>query len=396
LSSPLERFRVLHVTPAFFPATYWGGPIFSVFALCESLARTRRIDLEVLTTDTAGPHLRQRLSLAENPRHFSAGFRVTYCRRILGTSISAELLGRVISMVRHADLVHLTGTYSFPTIPTLMAARYYRRPVVWSPRGALQRWAGSRRKSLKRAWEHLCNAAAGVPLVLHVTSEMEAQESAGKIGKAAIRNIPNGVDVPLSLPTRNWKPDGTLRLLYIGRLDKKKGIENLIEALTRLPGTSNALTICGTGDLHYTASLHALARLHRLEQRVRFIGQVEDLAKQNAFLTADVCVVPSFSENFGNVVAEALAHGVPVIASQGTPWSAVEQRGCGWWVPNDPQSLARAIQYADHADLELMGRKGREWMLSDLSWDTIAAQMLDVYEELVASPDARSVVRILR
>lgn len=84
------------------------------------------------------------------------------------------------------------------------------------------------------------------------------------------------------------------------------------------------------------------------------------------------------------VVAEALAHGVPVIASRGTPWEAVEDEGCGLWVDNAPQQLARAIERAGAMDLAAMGARGREWMRREFSWDVVSANMMRVYRSLVA------------
>ena len=84
---------------------------------------------------------------------------------------------RLLPEVWCAEVVHLTGVYSFPTIPTLIAAAMLRKPLVWSPRGALQRWAGSRRVAAKRLWEMACIPLAGRRTVLHVTSEQERMES---------------------------------------------------------------------------------------------------------------------------------------------------------------------------------------------------------------------------
>jgi glycosyltransferase involved in cell wall biosynthesis len=109
------------------------------------------------------------------------------------------------------------------------------------------------------------------------------------------------------------------------------------------------------------------------------IGHVEGKAKEEFFRSADVLVMPSHTENFGLVAAEALAHGVPVIASRGTPWSRVEDVGCGLWVDNDPTSLGAAMKRISSMPLWEMGLRGREWMERDFSWDSLAEKMTDVY-----------------
>jgi glycosyltransferase involved in cell wall biosynthesis len=109
---------------------------------------------------------------------------------------------------------------------------------------------------------------------------------------------------------------------------------------------------------------------------------VDGGSKRDAFLHADVCVVPSFTENFGMVAAEALAHGVPVIASRGTPWADLEKHGCGLWVDNTPAILARSIMEIRSENLYEMGKRGRVWMQQDLTWGSVAAEMFDLYQDL--------------
>ena len=171
-------------------------------------------------------------------------------------------------------------------------------------------------------------------------------------------------------------------MLFIGRLHPKKGIENLLQALEILGDESLTLTIYGSGDESYLHSLHQLVHKLGIEKLVSFQGHVSGERKMKAFIKADVCIVPSFTENFGMVVAEALAHGVPVIASKGTPWEELMRRGCGLWVENTPDSLAQAVTRISEGGLEDMGRKGREWMKEVFSWDSIAHRMMTTYFQL--------------
>jgi glycosyltransferase involved in cell wall biosynthesis len=370
--------RVLHVTPAFYPATYWGGPIFSTYALCNELPQLG-IELRVLTTDTAGPRLRDRLPVRGGPEAFEAGYSVYYCPKRLGVSFSPGMYHRLLPLLRWADLVHLTAIYSAPTLPVLLASRTLRKPVIWSPRGALQTWEGSRNKPLKSLWARLCKVAMNPRgVALHVTSPDERKDSAAVFPELRAFLIPNGVEVPADLPAgRKWRPGGVLRIVFIGRLDPKKGLENLIVAVSELSDV--VLAIYGVGSPAYEDSLRRLVlRLH-VERRVAFKGHVHGDAKTEAFLAADVVVVPSFTENFALVVAEALAHAVPVIASTGTPWRDLTSRNCGMWVENTPQAICEAIRELRGRDLERMGREGRNWMLSDFSWNGVARKMKEAY-----------------
>lgn len=374
--------KILHIVPTFYPAVYFGGPIYSLLGLCNALARMDDVQLRVLTTDSSGPGLSDRMDVTANPFRRPEGYEVYYCRKWWGKEFSGELLFKLYPMIRWAEVVHLTSAYSFSTIPTLLFCLLMRKPVVWSPRGALQRWEGSSRPLLKSLWETACNALlSSERCVLHVTSREEADESRLRVSRARIEIVNNGVDIPREPERRSRVTGGALRLLFIGRLHPKKGIENLLQALKKMD-EDITLTIFGTGDADYQAGLQKAAQALGLTGRVYFAGQVEGDAKLRAFWEADVCIVPSFTENFAMVIAEALAHGVPVIASRGTPWQAVVQRGCGLWVENDPDSLANAVNDMRKRDLEQMGRLGRRWMQESFSWQAAAARMHDIYFKL--------------
>jgi glycosyltransferase involved in cell wall biosynthesis len=381
--------NILHITPAYFPATYWGGPIVSVYALNNALARFSDVTLKVVTTDAAGPEVSDRLDVSGVLDLYS-NQEVYFNRRVAGACVSGEMLRKLPALVGWADVVHLTGTYSFPTIPTLLICRAMRKPLVWSPRGAIQdaeEWEGARRRGLKRLWEKFCNALirAGT-VVTHTTSEQERRATEARIPKATSVVVPNGVDVPEVLAQREWASNGRLRLMYLGRLAPKKGVENLLQAMGLLKDPNVSLTIYGSGKSEYTTRLKSLTgQLGLLGSVVFFAGHIEGEMKGMAFSNADVCVVPSHSENFCMVIAESLAHGVPVIASRGTPWREIESRGCGLWVDNGPEALAAAIRNMRARDLSSMGAIGRHWMKADFSWESVARTMLSEYRRIYAS-----------
>ena len=374
--------KVLHVTPAFYPARNWGGFAHSVPGLCDALARNSEVELRVLTTDSDGPKTRERIPVKAFPEKFPAGYEVYYCRRVFAQSVSPELLMRLWSMVRWADVVHLTATYSFPTIPTLLGCRILRKPVVWSPRGALQRWPGTTRARAKSVWEKICNALCDPGrVVLHATSEEEKSESWQRMPRTQVRVMHNGVTLP-GLNGNRRPRNGSLRLLYLGRLHPIKGIENLLRALARINGEVT-LTLCGAGDLSYRRSLESLVSELSLDSRVNFRGAIDEAAKARHFHEADLCVVPSFKENFSLVVAESLSYAVPVIVGDGTPWKQVDQIGCGRCVPNSPDELAKAIEALSDAPLNEMGLRGRDWMQKEFGWDVVANEMAATYRELI-------------
>ena len=370
--------KVLHVVPSFHPAYSYGGPIRSTFELCRNAVELG-CEVRVLTTDANG--LDRVLDVDKNEEvELPEGFRVRDCPRRQRHSVSPTLMRLLPTYMRWADVVHLTGVYNFPTFPTIFWARLLNKPLIWSPRGALQRWEGSSRVGHKAVWDFLWyHAADRVELTMHVTSEHESRETLARFRKLRIAMIPNGVDVPANLDRIDRNRE--LRLLFIGRLDPKKGIEALLKACSLVgPIPPWRLAIAGWGAPEYVAQLKEQIHALGLSGRVEMLGAVLSETKQRLFECSDVALVPSYTENFGIVVAEALAHGVPVIASKGTPWSRLEAMKCGLWVDNDPKTLAEAIRGISSMSLEEMGRRGRAWMQNEFSWLSVTKQMVDLYD----------------
>jgi glycosyltransferase involved in cell wall biosynthesis len=344
-------------------------------------------EVRVLTTDANG--LDQVLDVDTNEEvELPEGFKVRYCPRRQRHSVSPTLMRLLPAYMRWADVVHLTGVYNFPTFPTILLARSLNKPLIWSPRGALQRWKGSSRTGVKGVWDFLWyHLADRAELMMHVTSEHENRETLSRLPKLRIAMIPNGVDVPAVLNRR--QRNGELRLLFIGRLDPKKGIEALLKACSLVDSAPPwRLAIAGWGAPEYVSQLKEQIHALGVSGRVEMLGAVLSEGKKGLFERSDVAVVPSYTENFAIVVAEALAHGVPVIASKGTPWSRLEEMQCGLWVDNDPESLAVAIRSISTMRLQNMGLRGREWMQNEFSWDSVTKQMLDLYQRFARRDDS--------
>lgn len=374
--------KILHVTPSFYPATYWGGPIWSTKAICDGIAALPDMTLRVLTTDAAGPAISERVRRPDLP------YPVHYAARIAGHSIAPGLWARLPAAIFRADVVHLSGTYSAPTLPTLALARLMAKPVVWSPRGALQAtedWAGTPRRSAKQKFERAANLLRPTQTVLHVTAGAEATQSVKRLGGIATYTVPNCVDIPRAIK-RNTIEGTRCRLMVLGRLHPKKGLLELCEAIDQV-GSAFTLDIYGTGDAAFTEQLcHKVARSGG---RIRMHGHVEGEAKLQAFAGADLFVLPSHSENFGIAVAEAMAHGLPVLTTTGTPWQDVERMGCGRCIDLANDSLADEIVALSRCDLLQMGAKARAWMRRDFASEAMVMRFAALYRDLGATAAAR-------
>lgn len=372
--------RILDIVPSFRPAFSYGGPIESSYQLCRSLAELG-CDVRVLTTNSNGIGRVTDVSLGAD-LELETGLTVRYCRKLARHSISPEMLRVLRRYVSWADIVHLTGTFNFPTFPTLLACRLLNKPLVWSPRGSLIiDWKGARRPGLKRAWCRAAQMVAPVGMVLHVTSEAERDASV-RLLSARTLLVPNGVAIPATV-AHAARAD-LLRLAYIGRLNPSKGIENLLDACASLAkeGFVFSLRIAGDGEKRYSDRLRVRVGELGLGSQVTFVGDVREKEKDAFFASADVLMVPSHVENFGIVVAEALAHEVPVIASRNAPWAEIERIECGLWVNNDPASLADAVHRISSMPLAEMGRRGRDWMAAEFTWRSQAHRMLNSFREM--------------
>lgn len=376
--------KIAHITPSFYPAVAYGGPIRSTLQLNQSLARAG-CDVRVLTTNAGGKDATVDVD-TRAPVLFEPRLSVRYMKRLLPHSVAPSLLTAIPEFVDWADVVHLTGIYNFTSFPTLAVAKRMHKPLVWSPRGGLQRWAQSPRRGAKAAFEWVSERLLPEVTLLHVTSEAEAADSSARIHAYGTRIVPNGVFVPDEPPTH--VPSSELRVLFLGRLNTIKAIEHLIDACAKLYADSACpfrLSLAGAGTPDYEAALRKRVQERGLGGVTQFLGNVPDADKEALFASHDVLVLPSFKENFGMVVAEALAYGLPVIASQGTPWQVVEERSCGLWVDNSPASLAEALRQMANLDRQAMGKRGHALMTERYAWPSIARAMTRTYEEAIAA-----------
>ena len=374
-----SRMKILHVSPSFYPTTAYGGTIRSSYGLCRGLTQLG-CEVRVLTTDTDG--IGRNLGVANDRDVAIDGFHVRYCRKLFRNSVSLDLLRLLSEYISWADVVHLIAVYSFPTFFTLEYCRRMRKPLVWSPRGSLQRWEGSTRVATKFAWEQVCQwLAPKQALVLHTTSEEEARQSKARFPGVRTVVVRNGVELPAQVRRAERSPE--LCITYLGRLHPIKGIENLLDACKLMESDPNPwhLQIAGSGEGAYPNVLKLKVEKLGLHDRVQFTGEVFGEGKEKLFAQSDILIAPSYVENFGMVIAEALAHEVPVIASRGTPWEGLQSNQCGLWVDNDAQSLASAIRRMRTWPLREMGQRGRCWMQREFSWQAVSRDMLALFRD---------------
>lgn len=249
---------------------------------------------------------------------------------------------------------HSHGIWSLLNHGLVAAANTVHAPLVISLHGMLLPWARGHKAWRKAiAWRLYQARDFSGSAIVHVTSEAEQREAeiAGVLGPFAV--IPFGTNLPTHGGTVSDEVEFAQRstreprtLLFLGRVHPIKNIDSLVKAFALARLSNWRLRIVGPDEVGYHDKLKQLARVEGVADRVSIEGPMFGAEKSRLLAQSDLLVLPSHSENFGSVVAEALAHGTPAIASVGTPWSALKCQGCGWWSEPDPISLAEAIRAA--------------------------------------------------
>lgn len=279
-------------------------------------------------------------------------------------------------------ICHSHGLWSALNHAAACAARREGVPLVISLHGMLLPWARKHKAYRKGLAWHLYQARdlAGAQGV-HVTSDAEAHAATAAGMRAPYAVIPFGIDLP---PPDAIKAPRHPIALFLGRLHPIKNISALIDAFALAGMPDWRLKIVGRDEAGHRAVLERLAQQRGVADRVEIGGFVEGDEKARLLAEAALVVLPSHSENFGVVVAEALASGTPALASTGTPWAVLEEESCGWWVGPDAQSLARALRHAAALPAEALraqGARGRAYAEKALTWPRCAKRMAVFYRD---------------
>lgn len=348
------------------------GPSYSVPRLAEAVARAGA-DVELQSVGEPADVLR------DGVRYRTFRHDLRWAGKIGHLRISRDLRRALLGDER-SDVFHTHGLWLAPNLYPAAAARRWGKPFVVSPRGMLGEealrfshlqkrlmWLVAQRRCLKEA------------ALLHVTGEKELAEVRALGLRNPVAVIPNGISVPPRAARRTRKRVA----LSLGRIHPIKGLDRLIRAWSHLGPDRLGwrLRIVGPDHEGYADRLRELADGLDLPD-VTIEGPLYGPEKIAAYEEASLFVLPTLSENFAMTVAEALAAGLPVIATMGAPWSGLDAEGCGWWIEHGEEPLARALERAmrlNPATLADMGERGRGWMVRSFSWDKIGADMLEAY-----------------
>ena len=305
-----------------------------------------------------------------------------------------------VARSKQIDILHSHGLWMHPNIVGTEICRSHRIPRVVSPRGTLSPWSlenGSKR--LKRVLWHLYQKRSlSEATMLHATSETEYVEIRNLGFNQPVSIIPNGID-PLSANHQYQKQDKRYRtLMYLGRIHPKKNLELLLNAWAELASKfpNWRLEIVGPIENNpYALTLENSVNSRGLA-RVKFSGPAYGEQKLDKYINSDLFVLPTFSENFGMVVAESLMCGTPTLVSRGAPWPDLENEKCGFITSLNPREFTSKLANAlakDQDELDNMGKAGKAWMERAFSWDRIALDHQKCYGWLLGLNEMPDCVR---
>ena len=368
-----NALKVVHTIPSL--KTQAAGPSYSVVRLCQSMnALGIQNSLFALDDDkrSAEHNFVQLFPEGVGPR------RLGRCPKM------RDEIWRLANQ-NQLDLIHNHSLWMMPNVYPGEIARKKGIPLLIAPRGTLSSYAFKSGSWIKKIfWPLVQKPVLTEAHCFHATAFHEYEDIRAMGFKQPVAIIPNGIDVPAKKEEKS--PDSRV-VLYVGRLNPIKGLEVLLQSWQKvsLTHTDWSLKLVGPDNNGYLAKLQKIASDLDLK-RCEFIGPVYGSNKYRMISAADLLVLPSFSENFGVVVAEALASSTPVITTFGTPWTDLPNKKAGWCVEANVTGITEGLNLAmdcDRSTLQKMGEKGKVWMDRDFSWSSVSKKTFETYSWII-------------
>lgn len=366
----------------------YGGPTYSVPIQCRGLAK-EGVDVTMFTYSESRPYendlKKDGVSIKEYDKPIS------FFRKKFHLALK-ELLKKD----DEADIYHYHGVWLPCNNWVAAAARKKGKKTVLNPRGDLETYRinYNKWKKLKKMiiWHiYAKNNTQNASCIL-ATSRQEA-DAIRRIGVTApIAIIPNGIEMKAFPQEITHTKREKKVVLFLSRVNPIKGLELLIEAWSKLPNNLKSqweLHIAGNSDpKDYIHKLEGMIAQLGLDDKIKLLGPITGDAKMQKYMNSDLFILPTFNENFGNVVAEAMMCECPAITTKNAPWEVLEEDKCGWWidlsVENIVSTLSEAMSLTDEERIEL-GKKSRQCIIDHYSSESVAKKTKMVYEWLLGN-----------
>lgn len=364
-----------------------GGPYYTVNSLAGKLAEFgHSVTLAYLDFGKTNNELKH--PMVEEV-HFPG-----FWFKALGQNFSWSLQHRLMKLMRlkKIDVVVDNGIWLYSNYAAIMAAHRMKVPVVVAPRGLMEVGALEYHSWKKKiAWWLYQSRILKKVDMFHACSEKE-RKSIATLGfsNSIVVVVPNGVGIP---DVRACFSERNPRVaLFLSRVHQTKGVLELVHAWAKVRPEGWILKIAGNGDVGYIDRVKIAIADYGLSDQISILGHVGGLDKANAFIESQLFVLPTYTENFGVVIAEALSYGLPVITTTGAPWALLEECNAGWWVEHGQEPLEEALRAATRktaSDLCRMGERGADTVRSNFSWEVCAKQMEKALVSLLQNYKAR-------
>ncbi len=382
-----RELRILQVSASYKPAYIYGGPIISVSGLCEAL--TKKHYVEVYTTTANGI---AELDVNTGMPQKVDGVKVTYFKRYTKdhSHFSPMLIINLIRHVRSFDLVHIHAWWNTVSVSTCLISLIMGVPVVFSPRGTLSRYSFTHNNVLLKKIFFTPARMLLKHTAFHVTSAKEKEDIVDLLKPGNISIIPNLIkisarDHAVSLLRPVITTNSALKMIFLSRIDEKKGLELLFDVLSEVNWTWT-LSIAGLGQKEYIENLKTLAISKRIKDRIIWLGFLDHHQKFNALQQHDLFILPSYDENFANAVLESLSVGTAVLISKNVGLAdVVEREKLGWTFKRTKAALMENLGYiASHKEEFLPIRQRGPLVVSEqFNESVLISQYLDMYREAI-------------
>lgn len=381
-----KSIKVLHVIRSLDPST--GGPVFALAQMVK-VSSERGFSVDVATTVSTDD------GKAEPPltsQIIQNGARCFSFPRQIGKkwSLSLQLWSWLKKNISNYDLIHITGVFTFPALIAAYEAQKAGIPYIIRPAGTLDAYPLKQKARRKKFYYRVfVTKILDGACAIHVTSKSERKQLTSLFSKNNCVVIPLSITLPKSSAVKQ-KTNHNLNLLFLSRIHPKKGLPVLLEALSilRRRGIPAALTIAGDGSSTYLDKIKRLIRELELGEAVHFTGFVQGREKSRLFEEADLFVLPSYQENFGIAVVEAMAAGLAVIVSDRIALAEeIANNNAGAVVPVDmPEALAdKILAFSDSEYLTQMGIRARNFAAGRFTAEKQGQQLEDLYTEITGA-----------